>query len=79
MVTVKNDLFKVVNLTIGKIQEFKVMNRWGQVVFDANDNRGWDGKFKGKAQDMATYYYLIRVAFPDGPNKTYKGDVILIR
>lgn len=74
-----NDLFKVVNLTFQNIQEFRVMNRWGQEVFSANDNRGWNGKFKGKDQDPATFYYLIKVAFPDGPTKTYKGDVILVR
>ncbi len=74
-----NDLFKVVNLTFQNIQEFRVMNRWGQEVFSASDNRGWNGKYKGKDQDIATYYYLIKVAFPDGPTKTYKGDVILVR
>ncbi|MBK7764528.1 MAG: gliding motility-associated C-terminal domain-containing protein [Bacteroidetes bacterium] len=74
-----NDLFKVTNLTFQSIQEFRVMNRWGQEVFSAIDNRGWNGKFKGKDQDPATFYYLIKVAFPDGPVKTYKGDVILVR
>jgi gliding motility-associated-like protein len=74
-----NDVFKVANLTFQTIQEFKVMNRWGQEVFSAPDNRGWNGKFKGKDQDAATYFYLIKVAFPDGPVKTYKGDVILVR
>jgi gliding motility-associated-like protein len=69
----------VVNLTFQNIQEFRVMNRWGQEVFSASDNRGWNGKYKGKDQDIATYYYLIKVAFPDGPTKTYKGDVILVR
>ena len=74
-----NDIFKVANLTFQSIQEFRIMNRWGQQVFSSSDNRGWNGKFKGKDQDGATYYYLIKVAFPDGPTKTYKGDVILVR
>jgi gliding motility-associated-like protein len=74
-----NDLFRVANLTFQNIQEFRVMNRWGEEVFSANDNRGWNGKFRGKNQDPGTYFYLIRVAFPDGPTKMYKGDVILVR
>ncbi|HNB80923.1 MAG TPA: gliding motility-associated C-terminal domain-containing protein [Chitinophagaceae bacterium] len=74
-----NDVFKVANLTFQSIQEFKVMNRWGQEVFSAPDNRGWNGKFKGKDQDPATFFYLIKVAFPDGVVKSYKGDVILVR
>lgn len=74
-----NDVFRVANLTFQNVQEFRVMNRWGQEVFSANDNRGWNGKFKGKDQDANTYFYIIKVAFPDGPQKTYKGDVILVR
>lgn len=74
-----NDLFRVANLTFQNIQEFKVLNRWGQELFSATDNRGWNGTFKGKQQDPATYFYLIRVAFPDGSTKLFKGDVILVR
>jgi gliding motility-associated-like protein len=74
-----NDLFRVANLTFQNIQEFKVLNRWGQELFSAIDNRGWNGTFKGKPQDPATYFYLIRVAYPDGSTKLFKGDVILVR
>lgn len=74
-----NDIFKIANLTFQNVQEFRVMNRWGQEVFSATDNRGWNGTFKGKPQDPATFYYLIKVAYPDGATKTFKGDVILVR
>ena len=37
--------------------------------------KGWDGTWKGIAQDMGTYSYLIRVAYPDGFTETYKGEV----
>lgn len=75
----KNDVFRIANLTFQNVQEFRVLNRWGQEVFNATDNKGWDGRFKGKPQDPATFYYLIRVADPDGKVRTFKGDVILIR
>lgn len=74
-----NDVFRVTNLTFQKIQEFRIMNRWGQEVFNANDNRGWNGTFKGKEQNSDVYHYLIRVAMPDGPVKLFKGDVTIIR
>ena len=74
-----NDLFRVTNLTFQNVQEFKVMNRWGQEIFSAPDNRGWNGTYKGKPQDPATFYYLIKVAYPDGSTRMFKGDVILIR
>lgn len=74
-----NDLFKVANLSFQKIQEFRVLNRWGQEVFNANDNRGWNGTFKGVNQDPGVYYYLIKLAMPNGPTKMFKGDVTIIR
>jgi gliding motility-associated-like protein len=74
-----NDLFKVANLTFQKVQEFRVLNRWGQEVFNANDNRGWNGTFKGVDQDPGVYYYLIKLAMPNGPTKMFKGDVTIIR
>jgi gliding motility-associated-like protein len=75
----KNDLFKVANLTFQKVIEFRVFNRWGQEVFMANDNRGWDGNWKGEPQDMDSYTYNIKLGFPDGYIETYRGNVTLIR
>lgn len=76
----RNDIFKVVNLTFQKLQEFRVFNRWGQELFATNDPRkGWDGTWSGKPQDIGVYKYLIRVSIPDGTVQTYKGDVTLTR
>lgn len=76
----RNDYFKVVNVTFQRLMEFRVFNRWGQEVFSTTDvNKGWDGKWRGVDQDMGTYKYVIRVAYPDGIVDTYKGDVTLIR
>jgi gliding motility-associated-like protein len=75
----KNDLFRVANLTFQKIVEFRVFNRWGQEIFNANSNVGWDGAWKGEPQDMGEYSYQIRIGFPDGYVESYKGSVTLIR
>lgn len=76
----KNDLFRVTNLSFQRIMEFRVFNRWGQEVYSTNDSRaGWDGTWGGVPQDMGTYTYLIRVAYPDGFVETYKGETTLIR
>jgi gliding motility-associated-like protein len=74
-----NDLFRIAGFSFQNVQEFRVMNRWGTEVFVANDNRGWDGTFKGKQQDPDVYFYLIRVVYPDGKTMLFKGDVTLIR
>jgi len=75
----RNDVFKVVNLTFEKILEFHVFNRWGQELFYATDNSGWNGYWHNEPQDIGTYQYLIRVASPDGTIQTFKGDVTLLR
>src|SRR5690606_14706011 len=76
----KNDIFKVTNLTFQRLVEFRVYNRWGQEVYSTNDNnKGWDGSWKGVPQEIGNYQYLIRVAYPDGYLDTYKGDVTLVR
>jgi gliding motility-associated-like protein len=75
----KNDVFRIAGFTFQNVQEFRVLNRWGQEIFAAGDNRGWDGTFKGKEQDPGVYFYLIRVTYPDGKTLLFKGDVTLIR
>lgn len=75
----RNDDFKVANLTFQRVIEFRVLNRWGQEVYYASNNKPWDGTWKGVPQDMGTYSYFIKVAYPDGIIETYKGEVTLVR
>lgn len=76
-----NDVFRIENLSFQKASTFRVFNRYGQVVYDgmSNNNKGWDGMFKGKLADQATYFYQIQLNYPDGKVEYYKGDVTLIR
>lgn len=58
----------------------KIFNRWGQKVFETSDmERGWDGTFKGQAQEMETYAYLLIATFIDGSTTQQKGNINLIR
>ena len=75
----QNDVFRVGNLTFQKIIEFRVLNRWGNEIYHALDNHGWDGSWNGIRQDVGIYYYLIRVESLDGTIQTFTGDVTLIR
>jgi gliding motility-associated-like protein len=75
-----NDVFGVVNLSVQKIIEFRVFNRWGQEIFSTTDARqGWDGTWKATLQPTGSYNYIIRVAYPNGLTDTFKGEVTLIR
>ncbi|MCB0572033.1 MAG: gliding motility-associated C-terminal domain-containing protein [Phaeodactylibacter sp.] len=63
------------------ITEFKVFNRWGQLVYD-NDtpDTGWDGAFNGTAQPSDVYFYIISYRLLNGfEPKPLKGDVSLLR
>ncbi len=57
-----NDLIFVDGWGIRELIEFKIYNRYGQVVFVSNDiNEGWDGYFEGKLQNTETYTYTVLV------------------
>lgn len=75
-----NDRFRVLISGDIEIVEFKVFNRWGQLVYDnENGPDGWDGTFNGNPQPSDVYAYLIVLRFPDGQEVVEKGDVTLIR
>ncbi len=66
--------------------DFRIYNRWGQLVYHSNDpeitylpNKGWDGTYKGKPQEMDAYAYILNVVFEDGKTATKKGSITLIR
>ncbi len=75
----KNDIFRIANLTYERVIEFRIFNRWGQEIFNATDNHGWDGTWNGNLLDIGAYNYIIRVVYPDGVQDNFQGTVTLIR
>jgi gliding motility-associated-like protein len=77
----KNDYFKPVTEGRQEIIVFRIMNRWGNEVYESanSDDRGWDGTYGGKEQDMGTYNYYLKYRCIDGNIYETKGDVILVR
>lgn len=76
----KNETFGILRAGELDIQEFKIFNRWGNVVFKTNDkNKRWDGKRKGKLQDVGTYIYFIKYVTQKGEIKEIKGNFSLLR
>lgn len=82
-----NDIFSVnTGVGIEKIEYFRVFDRWGNMLYEANDfvpdnvtNRGWNGEFKGQKMPPGVYVYVAKVKFIDGFEEIYQGDVTLIR
>ena len=54
-----------------------IYNRWGQLVYSGNE--GWDGTFKGKALNPATFVYKIDYRLINGLSNSFTGNVTLYR
>ncbi len=70
-----NNAIKAENL------EFKVFNRWGQLVFASRDWRQkWDGKIKGIEQGPGVFVWILKYTHRDTGQKIFqKGTTTLIR
>lgn len=60
--------------------DFRVYNRYGILVFKTSDpHEGWDGTFKGKPENPATFVYTIDYRLINGRSSNLKGNVTLFR
>lgn len=76
----RNDLFRAVTQVRQQVSSFRIMNRWGQTVFEtANGGEGWDGTLGGEPQDSGTFYYFIKYTCGNNESFEKKGEVTLIR
>ncbi|HUR31677.1 MAG TPA: gliding motility-associated C-terminal domain-containing protein, partial [Saprospiraceae bacterium] len=70
---------------VEKISSFIIFDRWGNMVFSANDflpddlNNSWDGKVKGKYVNPGVFAYKVIVEFRDGRSEIRYGDVSVVR
>jgi gliding motility-associated-like protein len=80
-----NDLLSVKGIGISDL-DFKIYNRYGQLVFQTSKiasewqgPTGWDGTFKGKAQQNGTFLYMLNYTLINGESGFLSGNVTLIR
>lgn len=60
--------------------DFRVYNHYGQLVFRTTDpHEGWDGTFKGKPENPATFVYTLDYRLINGRSSSIKGNVTLFR
>ncbi|MDC1202482.1 gliding motility-associated C-terminal domain-containing protein, partial [Salibacteraceae bacterium] len=75
-----NDVIYARGWGVKELLEFTIYNRWGQEVFSTNSlHEGWDGNYRGKAQGMDTYAYIVKVERFSGDESTIEGFIELIR
>ena len=74
-----NDRFRPITIGNQEVRTFRVVNRYGQTVFETTDPvRGWDGTLNGEPLDLGTYFYLVSFRC-DGKIVDQAGEVVLIR
>lgn len=60
--------------------KLEIFDQWGQKVFETIDQqKGWDGVFKGKALNPAVFVYQLTALCINGQTYTEKGNLTLIR
>ncbi len=75
----KNDIFRAIAKGPQRHFEFRIFNRWGNVVFaTVRDTDGWDGRYNGEPAELGTYFYLLRYDC-EGTERIMKGEAILVR
>ncbi|MEO6549665.1 MAG: gliding motility-associated C-terminal domain-containing protein [Ferruginibacter sp.] len=75
-----NDLFRVKNIFPVSAFNFSLYNRFGKKIFESNSiNNGWDGSYKGVAQNTGAYVWTISFIDSDNKRKFNKGTVLLVR
>jgi gliding motility-associated-like protein len=76
----KNDNFKIIAADGYQLLKFQVYNRWGQLIYQANDfSKGWDGRYKELPQPQDTYIYLLQLRSSNGKLIKRQGTLTLIR
>lgn len=75
-----NDIWRIITSTGIEVKHFAIYNRWGDKVWEAEDQRDtWDGRQKNRIVDNGTYYYILRYqCLSDGKNYIKKGEVNVI-
>ncbi|TVR77128.1 MAG: gliding motility-associated C-terminal domain-containing protein [Chitinophagaceae bacterium] len=72
-----NDKLFVVPAAFLEVLEFKIYNRWGQLIHD--NPTPWDGYFQGVEQPIGVYVYYMVVKDQTGQTNTLSGNVTLLR
>ncbi|NNL91179.1 MAG: hypothetical protein HKO66_02985, partial [Saprospiraceae bacterium] len=82
-----NNIFYVqADQYVETVNEFLIMDRWGELVFAAEPNHtpndkefGWDGTFNGGVVEQGVYVYMVTVTYADGEEELFVGNITALR
>jgi len=81
----QNDRLLVHGQNSAHVLDFRIYDRWGELVFEQKDfslndpEAGWDGSFRDSPVDSGTYVWVLEVLYMDGEKEVLKGHTTLIR
>ncbi|MEM9836529.1 MAG: T9SS type B sorting domain-containing protein, partial [Bacteroidota bacterium] len=68
-----------------QIEQFQVIDRWGEVIFQNQDfftndeSAGWDGNYRDEPMVSGVYIWQAQVLYPDGKREKLSGETTLLR
>lgn len=75
-----NDVFRPIFIGPPAKYDFRIYNRWGQLVFQSKTpGEGWDGRFKGMLQESDVFVFYITAEGGCNGKFEQKGTIALIR
>tara|TARA_R110001592_G_scaffold119491_5_gene322651 strand:+ start:2881 stop:3915 length:1035 start_codon:yes stop_codon:yes gene_type:complete len=75
-----NDIIYAKGWGVKELIEFKIFNRWGELIFESNDLEvGWDGYYKGVLQNNDVYVYKIQALTWRDETQAIEGHINLLR
>jgi gliding motility-associated-like protein len=75
-----NDKLTPLLAGIKELKNFRIYNRWGQLLYQSSDkNAGWNGTYNGKQQVSETYVWVVEAIDQDGKTIQKTGKTTLIR
>lgn len=76
-----NDYFYPLNAFKAEQLNFRIYNRWGQLIFHSTDwTKKWDGRIQGIPQATGTFVWMLEYVHKDTKEKVFqRGTVTLIR
>lgn len=73
------------NEAVVSVEEVQIYDRWGEFLYKSSGDTpsegfmGWDGTFKGDYVNPGVYVYYVTVNIIDGSQRSFAGDVTVLR
>lgn len=77
----QNDSYGLISKSLREVYEYRIYNRWGEVVFDGGTDpeARWDGTRSGTPQEMGVYILHVRAKMAYGIERDIQQNITLIR